>query len=588
MWIFPVLLDSRPAFLPEGHAGSLLLTPLGAGTVLDQLRSTLGVVTQAPPVILSRFVADEAYEQAVRTACPDVERVEAADSFAAHCRSYQPSDWLVFADPASFPRDARDPALLELGQDDDPRWVTHLVGLDGGSDGTRELVETDPDGRVRGIRRYYDSVTWPLASGVSCSLVSVASLLLSDNLPLTSLLELRRALAARGVSGRDLPLRSGAVDLSEERGLLALNERLLLGLSRAQARPEAPGAPLHVGQGCSIHPAARIVGPVVIQGGAVVEDGATIVGPTVIGSAARVGRGAVVAQCLVGHGQHVAAGATVRHRALLDGRSGHLATGTSSRSTVASAGDPGQPADPWASRLELAFAPAARTYYPPVKRAIDLVAAALGLLLLAPFGAVIALLVKLDSRGPVFFGHLREGLHGRPFRCWKFRTMIVGADTQQRVLARQNEVDGPQFKVHHDPRYTRVGRFLSTSTLDELPQLFNVFVGQMSLVGPRPSPFRENQLCIPWREARLSVRPGVTGLWQVCRHDRNKGDFHQWIYYDMLYTRHVSLSLDLKLLLATPISLGRGRPVPLQLLLPPSTYYERRASHRNDRQTSAQ
>ena len=158
----------------------------------------------------------------------------------------------------------------------------------------------------------------------------------------------------------------------------------------------------------------------------------------------------------------------------------------------------------------------------------------------------------------------------------------MGADTRQRVLASANEVDGPQFKVHHDPRYTRLGRFLSISTLDELPQLFNVLLGQMSLVGPRPSPFRENQQCIPWRETRLSVRPGVTGLWQVCRHDRDKGDFHQWIYYDMLYVKHLSFMLDVKLVLATAISLGGRRPVPLRFLLSPAARHERRATSRRD------
>jgi lipopolysaccharide/colanic/teichoic acid biosynthesis glycosyltransferase len=103
---------------------------------------------------------------------------------------------------------------------------------------------------------------------------------------------------------------------------------------------------------------------------------------------------------------------------------------------------------------------------------------------------------------------------------------------------------------------TRVGRVLRTLNLDEIPQLFNVLLGQMSLVGPRPSPFRENQVCVPWREARLSVRPGITGFWQVCRHNRSAGDFHQWIEYDLLYVQHLSFWLDLKILLATFLTLG--------------------------------
>jgi lipopolysaccharide/colanic/teichoic acid biosynthesis glycosyltransferase len=108
-------------------------------------------------------------------------------------------------------------------------------------------------------------------------------------------------------------------------------------------------------------------------------------------------------------------------------------------------------------------------------------------------------------------------------------------------------------------------------------------MGQMSLVGPRPSPFRENQMCIPWRKARLSVRPGITGLWQICRHDRASGDFHQWIYYDLLYARHMSLWLDLKILAATAATLGGRGHVPLSWMISPHKYYDRRRSRREPR-----
>ena len=129
-------------------------------------------------------------------------------------------------------------------------------------------------------------------------------------------------------------------------------------------------------------------------------------------------------------------------------------------------------------------------------------------------------------------------------------------------------LDGPHFKLDRDPRVTRVGRVLRASNIDELPQLFNVLVGEMSLVGPRPSPFRENQVCVPWREARLSVRPGITGMWQVCRHDRDSGDFHQWIEYDLMYVRNLTIWLDLKILLATLVTAGgkTGHLTPERLL----------------------
>jgi lipopolysaccharide/colanic/teichoic acid biosynthesis glycosyltransferase len=112
-----------------------------------------------------------------------------------------------------------------------------------------------------------------------------------------------------------------------------------------------------------------------------------------------------------------------------------------------------------------------------------------------------------------------------------------------------------------------VGRWLRRTNIDELPQLFNVLKGQMSLIGPRPSPFRENQICVPWRQARLSVRPGITGLWQVCRHERSAGDFHQWIHYDMLYVKNMSFALDMKILMATLLTLGGRWSVPLSWMI---------------------
>ena len=146
--------------------------------------------------------------------------------------------------------------------------------------------------------------------------------------------------------------------------------------------------------------------------------------------------------------------------------------------------------------------------------------------------------------------------------------MVADAHRRQRELYDENELDGPQFKISSDPRVTRLGRFLRKTNLDEMPQLFNVFIGHMSLVGPRPSPFRENQVCVPWRRARLSVRPGITGLWQICRDGCDGGDFHQWIYYDLAYVRHRSLKLDVKVLLATVLTLGGRWNVPINWFIP--------------------
>ncbi len=190
------------------------------------------------------------------------------------------------------------------------------------------------------------------------------------------------------------------------------------------------------------------------------------------------------------------------------------------------------------------------------KRSMDIALSVTVLLLLLPFLLVVAVLVKLSSRGTVLFGHKRQGVGGTEFRCLKFRTMIEGADAMQAQLRSDNEVDGPQFKITKDPRLTRLGAWMQRYNVDELPQFINVLRGDMSLVGPRPSPDGENQFCPGWRRARLSVRPGITGLWQVLRlRDQPNSDFQEWIYYDLEYVRHRSFWLDWQILLHTPMAM---------------------------------
>jgi lipopolysaccharide/colanic/teichoic acid biosynthesis glycosyltransferase len=157
--------------------------------------------------------------------------------------------------------------------------------------------------------------------------------------------------------------------------------------------------------------------------------------------------------------------------------------------------------------------------------------------------------------------------------------MSADAHRRQRELYEQNELDGPQFKLGHDPRITRIGRLLRGTNLDEIPQLFNVLVADMNLVGPRPSPFRENQICVPWRRARLSVQPGITGLWQICRDRKSGADFHQWIFYDLTYVRNRSFWLDVKILLATVLTGGGHWSVPFNWVIPPKEKVARRESY---------
>ena len=180
-----------------------------------------------------------------------------------------------------------------------------------------------------------------------------------------------------------------------------------------------------------------------------------------------------------------------------------------------------------------------------VKRLADIIASVLVLILCLPLFPIIALGIKLTDPGPIFYKAKRQGLGGKFFGCLKFRTMMVGADDMQELLRDVNEIDGPQFKMEDDPRVSTIGKFLRDTCLDEIPQFINVLKGQMSVVGPRPSPESENTQCPAWRDARLSVRPGITGPWQVWRTREPDKDFQEWIYHDTSYAQKVCLKLDL-------------------------------------------
>jgi exopolysaccharide biosynthesis polyprenyl glycosylphosphotransferase len=193
-----------------------------------------------------------------------------------------------------------------------------------------------------------------------------------------------------------------------------------------------------------------------------------------------------------------------------------------------------------------------------LKHALDVVSAAALLVLLAPVLALIALAIYVRMSGPVFFVQERAGRYGRPFRMIKFRTMQLGAAEQQPSLRGNNTMSGPVFKLHNDPRVTPLGRFLRRTSLDELPQLFNVMTGSMSLVGPRPLPLSEQAEIRGWQRRRLTMKPGLTCLWQVS--GRSDTDFVDWMLLDLKYIQDWSLWLDLAILLRTvPVVLfGRG------------------------------
>ncbi|MBX7097204.1 MAG: sugar transferase [Myxococcaceae bacterium] len=193
-----------------------------------------------------------------------------------------------------------------------------------------------------------------------------------------------------------------------------------------------------------------------------------------------------------------------------------------------------------------------------IKRLFDIVASAVALWLLFPLLAGVAIIIKLTSRGPIFFKQVRTGLHGKPFNMLKFRSMVVNAEELKAKLEKLNEQSGPVFKMKNDPRVTRIGRFIRKFSIDELPQLINVLRGDMSVVGPRPPVPPEVAKYEAWQRRRLSVRPGLTCIWQVS--GRNQISFEQWMYLDMQYIDHWSLKGDINLILKTvPVVLtGRG------------------------------
>lgn len=195
---------------------------------------------------------------------------------------------------------------------------------------------------------------------------------------------------------------------------------------------------------------------------------------------------------------------------------------------------------------------------PAGKRVLDIAGAMIGLAATAPLLVIVGALIKLTSPGPVFFCQRRHSAGGRPFTIYKFRTMCVNAERQKAALRAHSEQDGPAFKMAHDPRVTRLGRILRKTSIDELPQLFNVLRGDMSLVGPRPLPCDESDRCLGWQRRRLDVTPGLTCIWQI--HGRSQVTFAEWVRMDVRYIRSRSFVKDLKLIAQTlpAVLLSRG------------------------------
>lgn len=188
-------------------------------------------------------------------------------------------------------------------------------------------------------------------------------------------------------------------------------------------------------------------------------------------------------------------------------------------------------------------------FYSFSKRLIDVILSLMGIILLSPIFILVIIAIKIDSKGKAFFVQERVGLKGNIFKMYKFRSMVVDAEELKKNLMTQNEMGGPMFKMKEDPRVTRVGRFIRKTSIDELPQLFNVLKGDMSLVGPRPSLPSEVKEFETWMMERLAVKPGITCYWQVS--GRNNIDFIDWMKLDIKYVREKNIWIDVKLIFKT-------------------------------------
>ncbi|MFH0726583.1 MAG: sugar transferase [Pseudomonadota bacterium] len=316
-------------------------------------------------------------------------------------------------------------------------------------------------------------------------------------------------------------------------------------------------------------PSLTVIHPAVFGSDCRIGDDAIVLGPTAIGANcelasrvvinecvildnARIGQGTYLHRCVVGDG------AVVPQMASLDEVAVMRTLEKPEEPTVFAFREggrrhPGYVAGP----LEWQKVP--RRFYPIVKHGLDAVLALLGLILVSPVLLAVALATKLDSAGGIIFRQQRCGQRGRNFTMYKFRTMVTNAEDLKRKLMDLNEVDGPMFKIMADPRVTRVGKFLRYTNLDELPQLWNILKGDMSLVGPRPLSLDEMRYNPMWRDARLSVRPGMTGLWQLNAHA--KVYFNDWIVNDLEYVRNCSVGLDLKILFMTMVKMVQDKMI---------------------------
>lgn len=311
-----------------------------------------------------------------------------------------------------------------------------------------------------------------------------------------------------------------------------------------------------VGKDTRISSSAYILGPVLIGKNCNIDDHVQIIGPAVVGDHCEIGERSLVRESIIWNNTQLSKGS--KNEYCIIGSECHVPTDQRAKDSLViwdaapakySLLEAGQISSngmphvlPLLARLRYQSGMA-------IKRVIDIMVSTAGLVASAPLFLVIGLAVKLSSRGPVFYIQRRCGKNGKEFKMIKFRTMVEDAEEMHKNLVDKKDIDGPMFKMENDPRLTKIGKFLRKMSLDEIPQLFNVLKGEMSLVGPRPLIMDEMKFSPSWRDIRLKVKPGITGLWQI--QGRSKTFFHDWIRYDVSYVKSQSLWFDIKILIKT-------------------------------------
>ncbi|MFH1717569.1 MAG: sugar transferase [Planctomycetota bacterium] len=409
--------------------------------------------------------------------------------------------------------------------------------------GERERVRLTTEGKVAGFRRVYSDsaefgfipADWPDHLFISSSVLG--QVLADGDLPLSfsAFVEICRS---KALTLRAINIGGAMLDLETEDGLLSFCRMIL---------SDSPYSEHKLRGSDTIAGNSRIIGRVLLGKNVSIGANATIVGPVIIGDNVKVEPGAIIHSSIIASGVRVPTNQFLQNCIVRDMQHDWKRFARPENDDRGRVACPRYDLNQWRRGHGSFRRWPVFSYARCLKRITDCLVAMIVLILFAPLMPFVAFAIKLTSPGPVFYRDKRQGLHGNEFDCLKFRTMITGAHAIQEKLRIVSHVDGPQFKMEDDPRISTVGRFLRETYIDEIPQFFNVLFGQMSVVGPRPSPVAENTLCPFWRDARLSVRPGITGLWQLYRTRQPMRDFQEWIYYDVEYVRNLSLLTDLRI-----------------------------------------